>query len=305
MSLSRNIKFIGHQIYHVAGPQIDNLPKIDNIIFKTDKADLKWIEESTFKIGEWRDTMRSTYIRWAIAINGLYVAGDKYKDESWKSKNQFLVSAYRLENGNNPIKATIAAWDGDTASKAHLDSTNMIASYGIIDLYACFEELVFDFYRTYLTHVPGKFMIGPDNRAIRKIYNNRATDLDSWNNAWKERLDNWQRKKIYDGLDQVFLSFIALSGLEKPKSYIHTNPGTWAETIREIAILRNCLTHGETKIPKDLADLSKKPHGLGFNFNAGDEISLTIHHLMSIELFADQFLTALNLSLFEKGEKKI
>lgn len=304
MSLGRNIRFVGHRMYPVSGFEIESLPKIDNIVYKTDIPQLKWVEESTLKIGEWRDTIRSTYIRWAITINGLHVAADKYKDPAWKANNQFYVTGFRMEAGVIPTVAKLVTWDGDYASDAHLKTVNMIASYGIIDLYGCFEELIFDFYRSYLTYNPGNFIVGPDNRALRKLYNDQEKNPDGWNLAWQDRLNKWQRKKIYEGLDQVFLQYFQTAGLEKPKSYTHTTPTTWAETLKGIGILRNCLTHGEKKIPKDLADISQKPHGLGFNFTAGNDISLSTKHLMSIELFADQLLSALNLSIIEKAEKE-
>lgn len=304
MSLGRNIKFIGHEIYRVPAPQVKGLPKIDNIIYKAGIKELKWIEETTSKIGEWRDTIRSTYIRWAIAINGLHVAAEKYKDPKWKENNEFYITGFRMEAGVRPTVAKLATWDGDTAADAHLKTVSMIASYGIIDLYACFEEMIFDFYKTYLKDNPGNFIVGPENIELRRLYRNKENDLESWNIAWKERLDKWQKKKIYDGLDQVFLSYMNTARLEKPSNYRHTTQETWAETIKEIAILRNCLTHGEKYYPQQLAEISKKPHGLGFNFETGGEINLSTKHLMSVELFADQLLSAINLSLVEKGERE-
>jgi hypothetical protein len=304
MSLGRNIKLIGHEIFHVAGPEIKDLPKIDNIVYKAGIPELKWVEELTLNIGEWRDIMRSTYIRWAVAINGLFVAGEKYKDLKWKQNNKFQVSGFRMGNGVNPTIATLVEWDGDTAAEAHLKSVSMIASYGVIDLYACFEEWIFSFYRTYLESNPGNFIVGPENRPLRRLYENKASDPEAWNLAWKERLDKWQRKKLYEGLDLIFLSFMNVTGLQKPKSYVHTTPETWAEKIKEISILRNCLIHGEKKIPEELAVISNKPNGLGFKFTTGEEIKLSTNHLMSIELFADQLLTAINLSIVEKAEKE-
>ncbi|MDY6994680.1 MAG: hypothetical protein SVR94_19010, partial [Pseudomonadota bacterium] len=231
-------------------------------------------------------------------INGLHVAHDKYSDSEWKSKNAFKVGCYRVLN-NVPSKENLIVWDGDTAAKAHIETVNMIASYGIIDMFSLFEEFVFDFYREYKTEKPELFIKGQENKDIRKLFKDRENNPAAWEEAWIERLDKWQRKKIYEGLDRVFLGYFSITKLKKPKHYQHTTPETWAETIKGIAILRNCLVHGTTNVPKELAHISQTPHGLGFNFKEGDKIELSTHHLMSIELFADQLLTALNLSLIE------
>jgi hypothetical protein len=301
MSLGRNLKFVGHEIYHVSGPEFRGLPQIDNVIYRTEIEELKWIEETTSKIGEWRDIFRSTYIRWALAINGLHIASSKYKDPKWRRNNKFIVRGYRIKDEVS-YEAQLAKWDGDVASEAHLKSANMIASYGIIDLYACFEELIFDFYRLYLMRNPSSLLVGPENKELKKKFRDKESEPEEWNSALKERLDKWHRNKLYDGLHKVLLSYLNTAGLEKPSSYKHSTPETWAETLRGIAILRNSLTHGEKYVSQELAEISHKPHGLNFKFNTGDEINLSVHHLMSVELFGDQLLTAMNLSMVEKAE---
>ncbi|SIR32473.1 hypothetical protein [Pontibacter lucknowensis] len=305
MSLGRNIRFVGHEIHHISEPNFKSLPQIDNIIYKTTIEELKWAEEATYKIGEWRDIFRSTYIRWALAINGLHQASKTYSDPKWRrSGKKFIVTGFRMRNEVQIVDAPIAKWDGNVAADAHLKSVNMIASYGIIDLYSCFEELIFDFYKSYLKHKPDVFLVGPANKDFRKIYNNRESDPEAWNSAFEERLGNWQRKKLYESLPQVFLSYMNTVGLEKPKDYEHTSPETWVETLKGIAILRNCLTHGQKFVPEDLAEISKKPYSMGFNFKVGEEINLSTKHLMSVELFGDQLLRALNISIIEKAEKE-
>lgn len=304
MSLGRKINFVGHEIFHVNNTSLDALPKISNVIYKAPHISLSWIEESSFKIGEWRGLYRSAYMRWALAINGLHVAADKYNDGGSFQNKSFHVRGLRIKD-DNPTMVSLAEWDGKTAAKAHLETVNMIASYGIIDLYSCLEEMIFDFYKTYLINNPTDFLKGPDNRALRKLYRNKDNDPQAWQDAWKERIERWQRKRIYDGLDKVLLAYINSSGIEKPSYFKNTTPETWAETIKLIAILRNCLSHGEKRYSRELSDLSKKPHGLGFNFIEGEEINLSTSHLMGIELFGEQLLTALNLSLIELGEKKL
>ncbi|HLO69677.1 MAG TPA: hypothetical protein VK167_02330 [Flavipsychrobacter sp.] len=301
MSLKRNLTFAEQKIIHVNTPVLSHLPRVDNIIYKSELEDLKWIEASTTKIGEWRNVFMSTYIRWAISINGLHIAHEKYS--AWDGNRQFFVTGLVQKRKGPAELVRLVEWDGQTAATAHIQTVGMLASYGIIDLYSCFEECIFDFYRTYLFHNPGNFIIGKENRKLRRLYSNRIDNPDSWLNAWNERLDSWQRKKMYDGLDSVFLSYMKLSGLEKPSLYQHTTPETWAETLKAIALLRNSLIHGAKTISAELATITQKKHGLSFNFKEGEEINLNTKHLMAIELFAGQILTALNLSLIEKGEK--
>lgn len=302
MSLKRDLLFSRENIIPIQSFGFDNLPEINNIIFSTDKEELKWVENCTSKIGGWRSKFRSTYIRWAISINGLHLGQEKYSKTEWKSQNKFRIDCYRTK-GNTTVKEPLIFWDGDTAAKAHFETVNMIASYGIIDLYSLFEEFIFDFFRTYKFLNPKKFITGTDNKEIRKLYNDRQRNPEEWESAWKEKLDKWQRKKIYEGIDKTFIGFFNVTNLKKPDNYKVTTPETWAETLKSISILRNCLVHGTTTYPKDLAEISKKPHGLGFNFTEGEKIELNTNHLMAIELFAEQLLNAMNLSLVEFGNK--
>lgn len=302
MSLKRDLLFSRENIIPIETFGIDNLPEINNIIFSTDKEELKWVEYCTSKIGEWRSKFRSAYIRWAISINGLHLGQEKYSKAEWKTQNQFRIDCYRTK-GVSTIKEPLIFWDGDTAAKAHFETVNMIASYGIIDMYSLFEEFLFDFFRTYKFMNPRKFITGKENKELRNLYNNKETNPEQWELAWNERLDNWQRKKIYEGIDKTFIGFFNVTSLKKPKNYKVTTPETWAETLKSISILRNCLVHGTTTYPKDLAEISKKPHGLGFNFIEGEKIELNTKHLMIIEMFSDQLLSAMNLSLIEFGNK--
>lgn len=299
MSLKRELIFTPQSIL-VGGPTYNNIKIADNIIRKTDIPELKWLEDSTTKIGHWRGIFRSVYIRWALSINGLHVANEKYTDTKFKKEKSFTVSCYRQQN-TGLVLENLVNWDGDTAGRSHLETINMLASYGIIDLYSCLEDFILDFYKIYLRHNPNQLLKGPENRSFRAIYSSRASKPDEWSIALEDRLKNWQRKKIYEGLDRVFLSFYGVTGLKKPSRYTLTTPETWAENIKGISILRNYLIHGERIIGSDLADLSKKPYFFNQKFKIGEEIILDTSDLMSTELFLDQLLTAINMSMIEFG----
>lgn len=149
--------FVGHNVLEFgdASPS-DGIP-INNVIYRTDDPDLKWIETTTEKIGRWRALFRSTYIGWAVTINGLHVAREKYADPSWLKNHEFQVSSVR-EGAGEAVMRPIALWDSKKVADAHLKPLGVICAYGLVDLYSCLEEFVFDFYRAYLQHEPSPLM---------------------------------------------------------------------------------------------------------------------------------------------------
>ena len=178
----------------------------------------------------------------------------------------------------------------------------MLVAYGIIDLYACLEEWVFNLYRAYLNENPDRLLQGDEFESLRRLRKNAASSEEArneWQAAWQERCEAWQRKRIYDGLHKVFLAFFADTRIAKPKAYKNTTPESWAESIRLVAVLRNSLMHGATEVNDELANLTGKPHSLGFDLNKGERLRMELIHLQSVECFLDQLLNAVNLSLVE------
>jgi len=275
--------------------------KYDNFIIQASTPETKWIEDLTTKIADWRGIFRSAYIKWAITINGLSVANKRYEEKS--ADENFLFKVHSLRNvGADFEQKPIAEWNGEKAAQVHLDTIPMICTYGFVDLYNCLEEFVFDYYRTYWKHFPDKLLKGNEYRNLRDL-NKRARlgggEKEKWEKAFEERLDKWQRKKVYDNLGKVFLALCVELELKKPEKYI-TTPENWAESITGISIVRNTIVHGGKYVSKELGEFSKKPHSLGFEFKEGDELRITLFNLQSVELFLNQLLSALNLSLVEK-----
>ena len=52
-------------------------------------------------------------------------------------------------------------------------------------------------------------------------------------------------------------------------------------------------------VTQELEESCKIKGNMGFNFSAGAELKVELFHLMAIECFIDQYLTALNMSLLE------
>jgi hypothetical protein len=295
--MSDKIDFVGHQKFLVDDLNGET-PPINNFIIKAESAEDKWIESTTEAIAIWRSHFRSSYIRWALTINGLDKAKDRY-DSKKGDELGFTIESIRA-NGMERI----ALWDMQTAAKNHKSTIPMIASWGIVDLYSCLEEFVFEIYIIFLNHYPDSIIKGNEFRNLRQLKRVSSNDADKkkeWEELWRKRVESWQKKRIYDGLNKVFLAYTKVSGLKTPSIYKVSTVETWAETIAGIAELRNCFTHGVDTVNKALAEFSNKPHSMLFDFREGEKLTIELKHLQSIECFLDQFLTTINFSLMERA----
>lgn len=287
---------VGHNIIFIPEEYIGPLPPINNIVIKATNPEEQWIEDVTNQIGDWRAKLRSTYIRWSLAINGLHIAAKKYADPHWVNQHRFVVESLR------PDDSVIADWDGITASEAHRKTVPMLTAFGIIDLYANLEEVIFDLYRIYLNYHPEKILEGDNFKELRRLRRQAETDSSQaavWENAWQERLNSWHRKKLYDGLGKVFKAFCNSAAIKAPSTYEHTTVETWAESIETIALVRNALIHGATTVSEELATACSRPYASTFDFTEGKPLVIHLYHLQGVDLFCEQLLNALNLSLFE------
>jgi hypothetical protein len=294
--------FVGHQKFSLDSASLGDLPSIQNFIVEPKSADHVWIKETSSKIGDWRANFRSTYFRWALAINGLSVASNHYESRAQEPKG-FTITSLRSVGVQQ-----IALWDFDTAAKNHRDTMPMLAAWGVADLYSAMEEFVFEFYKIYLHQHPNSLIQGDDFqqlRRLRRAASQGAEHQTAWEAAWAERLANWQRKRLYDGLGKVFYSYTEVAGLKSPSIYKLTSVETWADTIKGIGELRNCFAHGATTVTKELSDFSQQPYSMLFDFIEGQPLKIELRHLQSVEFFLDQLLTAINLSLIERAGHKL
>jgi hypothetical protein len=274
---------------------------VQNLIHKSDKPEHQWICETTARIGEWRSKSRTTYMRWALTINGLCVAVERYQD--WPDDKRFHVRSIRFPRGRiEPV--VLAEWTGAEAAANHRETTTLMSSYGISDLFGVLEEIVFAAYRIFLDHNPQALLRGPEFNELRQLRaraKEDATAREEWHAQWNDRVEKWQRNRLYDGLGAVFLSFMRDAGLQKPHWYQHSTPETWAETIGGIGELRNLITHGVGTVSRKLAEFSAKPTSMTFDFKEGEPLDVKLMHLMGVDAFIDQLLTALNASLIERA----
>ncbi|MBM6581668.1 hypothetical protein ILT44_15835 [Microvirga sp. BT689] len=272
-----------------------------NLIHRAATEDEAWIEEMTTKVGDWRSLSRSVYLRWAITINASELAESRYR--ALDPDQGLHTTTLRVVDGA-PRLVPLAVWTGPEAADNYRQTTPLIAAYGVADLYGALEDIVFDAYEVFLRHHPETIIQGPEFLELRRLHRRRtgsAEALQAWQAAWAVRYGNWRRKKAYDGLPRVLRAFFTQAGLRRPSQYRHTDIDDWCRTLEMIAELRHHVVHGMGAVSERLAELSGTPTSLTFDFVAGAPLEIKLHHLQSVECFADQLLTALNLSLIERA----
>jgi hypothetical protein len=300
MSARGQFDLVGHTL--IRYEELSSVEAANNWIITSENPNDDWSSALMKQIGEWRAVLRSTYIRWAMAINGLHVAAAKYEADA--SPKKFTVNSMRT-GPSGPHQQVIAEYSFKEAADNHLKIQPMLCAHGFIDMYAGLEEMIFGMYRKYLTTNPDHLLEGASYRDLRRLKNNARNsprEKAAWEEALRQRLDKWQRKKLYGGLDKVLLAFFHNAGLKTPAGYTQSTVETWSESIAGISLIRNLLIHGESHVPQELEDFCQKPHGLGFRFKTGGLLRLSILDLQLLELFCDSLLTAFNLSLMGKRD---
>jgi len=214
MSARGQFDLVGHHLIRYEEFSPGSLAAANNVIVPPDDPTDEWARVLMHMIGEWRAVLRSAYIRWAMAINGLHVAAAKYESETLAK--EFVVTSVRVDRSGADRTEVIAKYSFQEASEAHLKVQGMLCAHGFIDLYAGLEEMVFEFYRAYLSEKPDILIRGPAFAGLRKLQRESTSSEKRKKFGPKrpltERLDEWQRKKLYDGLDKVFLAFCQKRG---------------------------------------------------------------------------------------------
>jgi hypothetical protein len=315
-SVRGDVDFVGHIVVPAAtAADLVALPQITNLIINSDLPESRWLKEATTAIGEWRAKLRSTYLRWALSINGLEVAANRYADLEWSRRHKFEVKSLRPlpgdfdEHGRIRVEQTrIALWDGATASENHRNTMPMLAAFGVIDLYARLEEFVFALYRIFLNHHPETLLKGEeykDLKRLRKEAESEESKKPKWEEAWRKRLIAWQRKKLYEGLGNVFKAFCSVARLEKPSHYQVNTIDTWAESIDIIGLVRHSLIHGVAEVSEELAEACKKLHAILFDFEKGEPLEIELYHLQGVDCFCEQLLSGLNVAMVELHQRNL
>jgi hypothetical protein len=182
-----------------------------------------------------------------------------------------------------------------------LATVGKIATWGFVELFSMFEDLILDLYRIYYWAHPAN-LIKQDSE-LRNLWKHRSVDDDSlkaWEAAFSPRLDAWQRKKAYERLDEIFLAFFRVTGL-RSASVSKAGPEEWSRTLRLVALMRHSIVHGVAVVSEELVEAARaaQPYHLALEFRVGEPLEINIDELSRLELFAEQLLTAVNLSMVE------
>lgn len=299
-SLRNRVRFLEQHVVD-ANELVSGLPGgVQNLIYRAHKPEFVWIETATSRIGDWRAAERSVFMRWAITINALHVARDRYRD----SPDILLTIDTLRTSGGETKRVHMAGWHGETAASNHQATIPMMAAYAVQDLYGILEEIVLELYEIFVRANPLVILKGDQFKPVRAAF--RAKDAGEAEAAafqalWEERITAWRRKRTFEGLHNVFGKFWEMAGLARPSHYTLSDVGDWQRVMETIGEVRHLVTHGEDKVSKRLADLcAAQPH-LGMTFKKGEPLDVKLMDLWVVEHFIDQFLNALNVSLLEKA----
>lgn len=254
-SLRSRVLFVAHDTVIPADPNVLEADPGLSLSWVSDRPEHNWICEATLRIADWKTFVRSVYMRWAITINALHVARDRYAEKH--GEIGLTIDQLALKNGKIS-REPMVIWSGEQAAENYDLSIPLMASYGVQDMFGVAEEIIFDLYEIYLNHNPSDILEGDDFRALRKLHREREQGPEqaaAWIEAWEDRLIKWRRKKLYSGLHSVLLSFWNRAGLRRPPWYVHTDIDTWAKTIEIFGELRNLITHGENAVSERLEQL--------------------------------------------------
>uniref|UniRef100_B8HJL4 MAE-28990/MAE-18760-like HEPN domain-containing protein n=1 Tax=Cyanothece sp. (strain PCC 7425 / ATCC 29141) TaxID=395961 RepID=B8HJL4_CYAP4 len=269
-------------------------------------AENQWICDVNQVVMDFGGVFHSIFLRWAVTVNGLYVAAEKYQSGEWlEGGHTFSVSGIRKSHDGTPEFVPVRVWDGQIAASIHESSVPMLAGWAFCNMYSCLEEFIFKIFRLYLEAHPLEICDGREFGELRRAYRERERSEEKrneWHTLWAERLESWHRKKVYKGIEKVFIHFCEKTGIKIPSGYKNKDKFDYsdiARTLGGIALIRNCFIHGVTTVPQELEDFCSDFRGLFFRFNAGEKFQITIQDLATLEYFTDTFTTTLNLSLFE------
>lgn len=300
-SLRNRVRFLEQNVIDANGLGSGLPGGVQNLIYRTQNPELEWIATATSRIGDWRASERSVFMRWAITINALHLARDRYR----ASPDILLtIDTLRPVHGR-PERVHMAGWRGEEAARNHDATIPMMAAYAVQDMYGMLEEIVLELYEIFVRGNPQVLMKGDQYRDLRAAFRAREDGEEQaarYSTMWDERIAGWRRKRTFEGLHNVFGKFWEMAGLVRPSHYKLSDAADWQRVMETIGEIRHLVTHGEDKVSKRLADLCTAQPYLGMTFAEGERLDIKLMDLWIVEEFVDQLLNALNISLLEKAE---
>lgn len=286
----------------------NNIAEIEKVFLDSNIGiELKWVCDSILFILEEINIVASIYMKWSMTINGLEVASNMYKTKEWKDKypgmtNHFYIKGFRKTTDLKNIESReIILWDGDKASKAHIDAIPMIASSAIVDIYRHIENFIFELYRIYLMANPLKLI--NDNKDLKRLYENRINSTQQ-NELWLEnmnkRIIRWWEKKSYSNLGDIISDYFNDIKIEQKMGSVPNGLEEVINTLKFIIEIRNSLVHNEKYISENLVELSKSTIFESFieeELIAGEELNIVLIHLQYIDYSVNSILNIIYMML--------
>ena len=296
------LNFMESALIDISMADHNDLEKYKFIIHEYKKAHHQWIKKSDELTREFAGVFHSAFLRWAVTVNGLNVAAEKYSSMDWKNANKGLtVSGIRHNESNSQYEAIILkTWDGNMAAQVSKSSIPMLAGWAFCNMYACIEEFILKLCRIYLEEHPDYLIQGQEFRELRKLYSAQKLDptlRSKWFEKLNVRLDDWHKKIVFKGMEKIFNKYITFSKIEMPNKY--KGLATYSDigkTLGGISLIRNCFIHGVTTVPKELEEFCHDFTGLAFHFVAGSKFRIGLTDLALFECFASKLTATLNLS---------
>jgi hypothetical protein len=165
LSIRQQTNFVPHEVLEWDDINVI-LKGVQNIVHVSEKPEEQWIVGTTEKIGDWRSLVRTTYMRWYIAIDALEQAARACSN--MPTPHSVVVPAIRAgEHG--PEEVPLGEWTGEEAARHQHETATLLPAYGITDLLGSWEEIQFEMYRIFLNYHPQPLMKG-EHRFLRQIY---------------------------------------------------------------------------------------------------------------------------------------
>ncbi len=211
-SLRSRVRFSEQRVVEMDDPILFRPGSVQNLIYRTDDPALKWIETATSRIGDWRAAERSVFMRWAITINALHVARDRYRDAP-----EILLTIDTLRpSAQGSQRVHLDAWRGEQAARNHDATIHTMAAYAVQDMHGILEEIVLELYEVFVRGNPQLLMRGDDYKALRAAFRAKdagETEAAAYAEMWEQRIAGWRRNRTFDGLHRVFRTFWDAAGL--------------------------------------------------------------------------------------------
>ncbi|GBR18738.1 hypothetical protein [Asaia spathodeae] len=245
-----------------------------------------------------RKKLRSCYIRWALTINALHAAHDRYENNPDIALQVWFI---RQKSIFAPRLDPMLTLDNDKTKKNTRKCIDVISAYGIYDIYGCFEEIIFDLYEVYLRYLPNQLLQGDEYRELRRMYRNRhesdAARIE-WETAFSRRLEDWRRKKTYSPLAKTFEALLGDVNLLKIGCFSDgANLNGVIRVIDIAAELRNIITHGGHTVTDRLDALCLGGADMLFPFKKGMEIVVSRNEFSAVEFYFDKTIFDINASI--------